>query len=541
MDVVARLDQYASIVAYEFDETTANNPSITGLGTYYASEFSENVGISTTLTANVFPAYDPAYDEFGGTLFGPAGGSYMRQNTDKSVVVYNEINEIDPFGVIPTDGLQLYLDPALSSSYPGIGSTVYDLSGNGRNALLAVSSAGAISYVTGTSHVATTTGSFTLSGIQANDLIIVAGASDNGLSAIPTGFTEGFLDNGQAAPGYMWAYKFATGTSETISGLDFGTASDAAAYIALAFRNVDTTNPFDVVTTSGTGTGTSIDPPAITTVSSGAMIVTLGMLDDDNVADTSSLAAPTNYTLGPAEDVGTDGNDVSGATVMSAYRLLTNAGTENPSTFTFTTGDDNWASFTIALKGTPTDLPTYSSTNEGEFIFNGINQYGYVPSYKGVTGTGARSSILFFKTSSPNISPRLFGWGTTTTGNKWNMSLDATNYRVRVEIGGASVACNSGTQDVTDGNWHMVAATAPSSGTANDIKVYIDGNLITDVTITSGATAINTSSSADVSFAASIADISPGYLPGSTSGFLIYNRQLTNLEIQEIYKIISYR
>ena len=80
MPIVGRLDQYGSMLAYEFDETTANNPSITGLGTYYASEFSENVGIATTLTANVF----------------------MRQNTDKSVIVYNEIDEITSFADPPT-------------------------------------------------------------------------------------------------------------------------------------------------------------------------------------------------------------------------------------------------------------------------------------------------------------------------------------------------------------------------------------------------------------------------------------------------------
>ena len=97
MPIVGRLDQYASMLAYEFDETTANGPSITGLGTYYASEFSENVGITTALDANAFPPYDLVYDEFGGTLFGAGQGRYMRQNTDKSVIVYNEIDEITSF------------------------------------------------------------------------------------------------------------------------------------------------------------------------------------------------------------------------------------------------------------------------------------------------------------------------------------------------------------------------------------------------------------------------------------------------------------
>ena len=94
MPVVGRLNQYASMLAQEFDETTANSPRITGLGTYFAVEFIENVDIATPLTANVFPPYSIVYDEFGGTLFGPGEGRYMRQNSDKTVVVYNEIDEI---------------------------------------------------------------------------------------------------------------------------------------------------------------------------------------------------------------------------------------------------------------------------------------------------------------------------------------------------------------------------------------------------------------------------------------------------------------
>lgn len=96
MPVVGRLDQYASMLAGEFDEITGGNVRISGLSTYYASEFSENVGIGTTLVANVFPPYDLVYDDFGGTLFGAGQGRYMRQNTDKSVIVYNEIDEITP-------------------------------------------------------------------------------------------------------------------------------------------------------------------------------------------------------------------------------------------------------------------------------------------------------------------------------------------------------------------------------------------------------------------------------------------------------------
>ena len=93
MTIIARLDQYASTLIADFDETTVNGPRITGVGTYYAGEFAENIGI-TTLTANVFRPYDIISGEIAGVLYGPGQGTYMRQNTDKSVSVYNQIDEI---------------------------------------------------------------------------------------------------------------------------------------------------------------------------------------------------------------------------------------------------------------------------------------------------------------------------------------------------------------------------------------------------------------------------------------------------------------
>ena len=114
---------------------STTNTNITGLGTYYSSGFDENVGFTTFLPANIFAPYDLVYDEFGGTLFGAGQGRYMRQNTDKSVIVYNEIDEVtDLFGRgIVRDGLILDLDAGISVSYSGIGTTWTDLSARGNN------------------------------------------------------------------------------------------------------------------------------------------------------------------------------------------------------------------------------------------------------------------------------------------------------------------------------------------------------------------------------------------------------------------------
>jgi hypothetical protein len=93
---------------------STTNTNITGLGTYYSSGFDENVGFTTFLPANVF----------------------MRQYTDKSVIVYNEIDEITDFRDIVTSGLVLDLDAGMNSSFNNTGTTWTDLSGNGNNGTL---------------------------------------------------------------------------------------------------------------------------------------------------------------------------------------------------------------------------------------------------------------------------------------------------------------------------------------------------------------------------------------------------------------------
>lgn len=56
--------------------------------------FSTNV-----LTANGFPPYNTIYSEFVDVLYGTGGGTYVRQKSDQSLVVYNEFNELD---LVPT-------------------------------------------------------------------------------------------------------------------------------------------------------------------------------------------------------------------------------------------------------------------------------------------------------------------------------------------------------------------------------------------------------------------------------------------------------
>jgi hypothetical protein len=115
-------------------------------------------GTTAPMSANVFPPYDLVYDEFGGTFFGAGQGRYMRQNTDKSVIVYNEIDEITDFRDIVRTGLVLDLDAGMNASYAGIGTVWDDLSGNGNN--------GTLINMNATNYSSTNSGRFSFDGID---------------------------------------------------------------------------------------------------------------------------------------------------------------------------------------------------------------------------------------------------------------------------------------------------------------------------------------------------------------------------------------
>jgi hypothetical protein len=110
MAIIGRINQYASLNASgQFNEINVSNVGFGTTGAFNSYEFNENIGINT-LTLNTYPAYDKVYDEFAGTLYGPGKGTYVTQKSDKSVVVYNEINELDLTPTIILTPTNLFLN-----------------------------------------------------------------------------------------------------------------------------------------------------------------------------------------------------------------------------------------------------------------------------------------------------------------------------------------------------------------------------------------------------------------------------------------------
>lgn len=207
---------------------------------------------------------------------------------------------------------------------------------------------------------------------QTTDRIITLTSLTGGLASAPAGGdivivyfgTGSVVDRNLVVSGYteiaelyrgdtydtnlVAAYKFMGSNPDTSFTLTGGTLNidDAGAIAVQVWRGVDETTPLDVTRTTDTGIDTVLcDPPAITPITSGAIIVAGGA--GAHAGGTQTYSSPD---LSGFISVG--GNDVVDVTIGLGYTIWT-SGTFDFAPFTFSGTDtvaSTWASVTLALR-----------------------------------------------------------------------------------------------------------------------------------------------------------------------------------------------
>jgi len=520
------LSGIGTLYAWEFDDENGTNFSISGSSTAYASEFDENT--STTLTST----------------------QRMRVTSSPTgnVIVYDSINEIDPFGEIPTDGLQLHLD--------SVDSSITSTTGSGGS--LSISNLANITD-TGSANVSST--SIDCSTVTSSDLYVVtyqaeASSGDtftcdiNGTTASVAISNSNTSGNSRVGIFYVEGSVVAgdSTTSTSISSSNGGFRGSFQAF-RLVNGSGATVADTDVSESSGQSSQTN------TVNFSSGMLFTTGFYPNDQghsfTGGTSTEYDGVQNGNGSGDGAINTTSTTSSHTVTYTHGGSTNTQGEALATAVFT-GGSTTIYYWEDISGNNRDA-TFSGVSGnpkvGNFIdFDGTDDYSATDgtgsgasAYTGVTGTGARTSILFLKIDAPDINYKPLAWGDTNTGQKWTMAVNSSNL-ARGEIAGAAVEQPSGhSVDMTDGNWHMMAVSAPASGTAADIQMWLDGIEVTGLTVTNGTTSINTASTNYVSVGGALADASPLPLDGQIAKALVYNRQLSDLEIKIIYRSILNR
>lgn len=163
--------------------------------------------------------------------------------------------------------------------------------------------------------------------------------------------------------------------------------------------------------------------------------------------------------------------------------------------------------------------------------------------YAGIGGTAARTIMAWARLDPINATQDngFLGYGLTANSSKWHMRVntgaaDGVVGAFRVEIQGTRTV---GTQVVTDGEWHHLAATFEDDGTPDieDVVLYVDGQVDPISMVATPFlldTIIDDPSSKPVSFGRRLQGETPRYLVGNLADVRIYDEALTQAEIEAI-------
>ena len=439
---------------------------------------------------------------------------------------------------IITDGLKLLLDAANVKS----------------------TSVGDIFYVGGTSD-SDNSSSFTLNGLQAGDLVLYFSAEDASNVVTPAGASWtaipglGTQPDNDGRPSSAAFYVFATGTSVTASGL--GTNRDRVR-VMIAFRNVDTLNPFlNVIQNDLITNDTLPNPPSITTNTNNSMIVAVGLLDDEDIAN--SISPPTGYTTALNMDSRGGANVASfgGSTIMTAYKLLATAAEENPGAFTSSNvnGGDPNKGITIALRQNSSNIWEDISGNDNRVIgFSSGKRYfesyaGGVFDFYGTTDElyMSNSNDLAFINALLSINVWIYIDDLTNSfpinNKRGPTQLDNLDYSLEVSSDGkvrwiidSDLVCDTATGLIEENTWYNLTATHDG----NTAKIYING--VQSVSVSSNKSSISTDVNDIVSIGSAYSNYpNKVYAIGKIASIAMYSRALTPEDVLQNYDAIKGR
>jgi hypothetical protein len=261
----------------------------------------------------------------------------------------------------------------------------------------------AISFIEAKSGSANNGGDVTInfSNAQSGDFVLVVGgfqdtAADAGVST--SGYTE-YVELGTVNSTII-SYKFITSdTGLTATGST--QASDGAAYVALVFRGVDTSNPIDNNYASATGTSEP-NSPSITTVTNGAVVVSGFVLNESTTI--AGSVGPSGYQTVDSNYLASS-NDSDNVTAGATWKAVSIAGAENPGPWDLAgLSSSNVQAITIALRpfavttdgrfsatgtGTFTPRMDYGTLVSGALSATGTGTVGWVGTSLAVTGAVA--------------------------------------------------------------------------------------------------------------------------------------------------------
>jgi len=225
----------------------------------------------------------------------------------------------------------------------------------------------------------------------------------------------------------------------------------------------------------------------------------------------------------------------------------------------YVSGSTNWYSLpSVTTSGSLINSPTYSSTNLGSIVFDGVDDYIELNTTNSIwQSNNAMTVISTFKLSSwpdsftQNRAPLLaktsgsvsFEFSLWINGNvpSWGGNTYTTTFECWTFNGSSDVVLVSAPQNAITLNTVYTVAGVLDLNSSPYASIYINGNLSNTTSTKSG---VMTAGSAPIRIAARLPDAyatTGQYLNGNIYTTQIYNRALSATEIQQNFNALKGR
>lgn len=294
----------------------------------------------------------------------------------------------------------------------------------------------AISLVGAETGVTTTAGALSVSvnvpvgTVNGDTMIMIHSGSSAESYTTPSGWTvvagPRSTANTGSVPGMMCYRRTASSEPANYSPAGNGATVTRIAHI-MTFRNVNAT-PIDATTTQASGAGAVADCAVITTVTNGALVLAIGLMDADA---TPNMVEPSGYTMIQATTLASAVSN--GHRLAVASKIVATAGAEDPGAFTGTAVDE-WGAMTVAIR--PSAFVGTTSTavitgNSATVSATGTAVLGSTVAVTGVSATVSASGTA------------VLGSTLAVTGNAATVSGSGTAVlRSTVAVTGNSATCS---------------------------------------------------------------------------------------------------
>jgi hypothetical protein len=242
---------------------------------------------------------------------------------------------------------------------------------------------------------------------------------------------------------------------------------------------------------------------------------------------TSSTYSTTSLTSN--DQVYVEVNNISSGSIPSSG-LLSNLDAGNSTSYPGS--GSTWNDISVNNYNTTLyNSPTYSSTNGGSLVFDGISQYGQTPNT--ITSFNQGTFIAWIKRNGSQGNTAIIK---SSTG-AYPVGLNIVNNYLTVSWGGISYWTDTDRIIIPDNTWCMVALKVYAS---KEVYVYLIGpttNYQRNYKIPNPTVFYPTA----VNFKIGVDDLTNLYFNGNIGQALIYNTLLTATEIESIYNYSATR